>query len=235
MHIFYTPDIRVNPELPEDEARHCIKVLRLTAGDEILLTDGNGKFYRAAVDIITGKRCTVNIIEETVWEKPWENYIHIAVAPTKNLDRMEWFAEKATEIGIDEFSFINCRHSERRVLKTDRIERIVVSAVKQSQKAVVPKINEMEDFMSFITRPFNGRKFIAYCFEGRKDMMRDLLRKGENTLVLIGPEGDFSEEEVSAALQAGFEPVSLGGSRLRTETAALVSCNMVNILNQKPL
>lgn len=233
MHIFYTPDIAVNTELPEDEAKHCIKVLRLSAGEEILLTDGYGKFYRAAIDVMTGKRCTVNILEEITWQKPWDCYIHMAVAPTKNLDRMEWFAEKATEIGVDEFSFVNCRHSERRVLKTDRIERIVVSAVKQSKKALVPKINEMEDFMDFISRPFNGRKFIAYCFEGEKNMMRDIIKKGENALVLIGPEGDFSEEEVDAALKAGFEPVSLGGSRLRTETAALVSCNMINIINQK--
>lgn len=231
MHIFYTPDIETELELPEEEAKHCTKVLRLTSGDEILLTDGKGAFFRAAIDIIAGKRCTVNILEKTVWEKPWGNYIHIAVAPTKNMDRIEWFAEKATEIGIDEFSFINCSHSERRVIKTDRVERIVVSAVKQSQKAIVPVINEMTDFGKFISRPFSGRKFIAHCYEGERKLLRDMVRAGEDVLVLIGPEGDFSEDEVKAALDAGFEQISLGGSRLRTETAALVACNTVNILN----
>lgn len=231
MHIFYTPDIAINCELPEEEAKHCIKVLRLTSGDEVLLTDGKGSFYRAAVDVITGKRCTVSILEKIEWNKPWGNYIHIAVAPTKNMDRIEWFAEKATEIGIDEFSFINCAHSERRVIKVDRVERIVVSAVKQSQKAVVPAINEMTDFKDFIKRPFDGRKFIAHCYDEDKKLLRDIIKPGENVLVLIGPEGDFSEDEVAMAIAAGFEPISLGNSRLRTETAALVACNTANLLN----
>lgn len=232
MNIFFTPDISFDCELPEDEARHCIKVLRLQPGDEIMLTDGKGSFFRAEIDILTGKRCTVNVLEQIQWKKPWKNYIHIAMAPTKNLDRVEWFAEKATEIGIDELTFLNCCHSERRVIKTDRIFRILVSAVKQSQKAVVPQLNEMTDFMQFVSRPFDGRKFIAHCYDEMKVLLRDAVVPGENTLILIGPEGDFSTEEVTAARKAGFEPISLGGSRLRTETAALVACNTVNLFNQ---
>lgn len=148
-------------------------------------------------------------------------------------DRTEWFAEKATEIGFDELTFLNCRYSERKVIKTERIEKILVSALKQSLKATKPILNEMTGFDKFIAREFAGQKFIAHCYEGEKPLLKDVLCPGEDALVLIGPEGDFSEEEVAKALAAGFRPVSLGKSRLRTETAALVACHTLNLFNQK--
>lgn len=231
MHVFYTPDIQTKTELPEEEAQHCIRVLRLTAGDEITLTDGKGNFYRAEISAATNKRCLVNIIE-TIYQEPlWPCHLHIAMAPTKNMDRNEWFAEKATEIGFDELTFLNCRFSERKVIKTERIEKILVSAIKQSLKARLPVLNEMTDFDKFISRDFKGQKFIAHCYEGEKPLLRDVLQKGEDALVLIGPEGDFSEEEVKKAIEKGFIPISLGKSRLRTETAALVACHTMNLMN----
>lgn len=231
MHVFYTPDIRTKAELPEEEAQHCIRVLRLTTGDEITLTDGKGNFYRAEISAASNKRCLVNIIE-TVYQQPlWPCHLHIAMAPTKNMDRNEWFAEKATEIGFDELTFLNCRFSERKVIKTERIEKILVSAMKQSLKARLPQLNEMTDFDKFIARDFKGQKFIAHCYEDEKPLLRDALHKGEDALVLIGPEGDFSEEEVKKAIEKGFIPISLGKSRLRTETAALVACHTMNLMN----
>lgn len=231
MQIFYTPDIEVSHELPEEEAGHCIRVLRLTEGDEVLLTDGKGFFYKAVISRAHPKHCGVDILEK--WEQPalWDFYLHIAVAPTKNMDRMEWFVEKATEIGIDAVTCLNCRFSERREVKPARLEKILVSAMKQSQKATLPELKGMTDFRTFVTRPFNGRKFIAHCEEGEKPLLQHACRPGENALVLIGPEGDFSPEEIALALQQGFEPISLGRSRLRTETAALVACHTVHVLN----
>lgn len=231
MQIFYTPDIAVNPELPEEEAGHCIRVLRLTEGDEILLTDGKGTFYKAAISRAHHKHCEVFILES--WQQPalWNFRLHIAVAPTKNMDRMEWFAEKATEIGIDAITCLNCRFSERREIKPARLEKILISAMKQSQKATLPQLEGMTDFKSFVSQPFDGRKFIAHCEDGDKTLLKQTYRPGENALVLIGPEGDFSPEEIELALQQGFEPISLGESRLRTETAALVACHTIHVLN----
>lgn len=232
MHIFYTPDIQTKTELPEEEAQHCIRVLRLTTGDEITLTDGKGNFYRAEISAATNKRCLVTI-KETIFQEPlWPCHLHIAMAPTKNMDRNEWFAEKATEIGFDELTFLQCRFSERKVIKTERIEKILVSAIKQSLKARTPVLNEMTDFNKFIAQDFKGQKFIAHCYEGEKPLLRDALVKGEDALVLIGPEGDFSEEEVKRATDRGFLPISLGKSRLRTETAALVACHTMNLMQQ---
>ncbi|WP_455592298.1 16S rRNA (uracil(1498)-N(3))-methyltransferase [Bacteroides sp.] len=231
MHVFYTPDIQTKAELPEEEAQHCTRVLRLTTGDEITLTDGKGYFYRAEITTATNKRCLVAIKESIFQEPLWPCHLHIAMAPTKNMDRNEWFAEKATEIGFDELTFLNCRFSERKVIKTERIEKILISAIKQSLKARLPILNEMTDFDKFISRNFEGQKFIAHCYEGEKPLLRDVLQKGQNALVLIGPEGDFSEEEVAKAVQKGFTPISLGQSRLRTETAALVACHTMNLMN----
>lgn len=232
MHVFYTPDIPTIAELPEEEAAHAVRVLRLQTGDEVMLTDGKGNFYRAEIGAATNKRCLVNI-QETIPQEPlWSGHLHIGIAPTKNMDRTEWFVEKATEIGFDELTFLNCRFSERKVIKTERILKILVSAIKQSLKARLPKLNEMADFNQFITQHFNGQKFIAHCYEGEKPLLKDILQKGENALVLIGPEGDFSEEEVKKAIMNGFTPISLGRSRLRTETAALVACHILNLQNQ---
>lgn len=232
MHLFYTPDILKNNELPEEEALHCIRVLRLSIGDEVMLTDGKGSFYKATISACSNKRCLVKIMEQIPEKKAWIAHLHLAMAPTKNMDRIEWFAEKATEIGFDELTFLNCRYSERKVVKNERIEKILVSAVKQSLKASVPVLNEMIDFDKFISQDFNGQKFIAHCYPGEKPLLKDLIRRGEDVLVLIGPEGDFSEEEVEKAIKSGFQPISLGRSRLRTETAALVACHIMNLINQ---
>lgn len=232
MHVFYTPDILNRAELPEDEATHALRVLRLQTGDEVTLTDGKGSFYRAEISAASGKRCLVNILESQQQPPLWQGHLHIAMAPTKNMDRTEWFAEKATEIGFDELTFLSCRFSERRVIKTERIRKILISAIKQSLKARLPLLNEMTDFHTFIRQPFNGQKFIAHCYEGEKPLLKDVLKRGQDALVLIGPEGDFSEEEVKAAVEQGFQPISLGRSRLRTETAALVACHILNLYNQ---
>lgn len=232
MHVFYTPDIQVSNELPEEEAQHCTRVLRLNIGDEITLTDGKGNFYQAEITAATNKRCQVAIKETRHQEPLWPCHLHIAMAPTKNMDRNEWFAEKATEIGFDELTFLNCRFSERKVIKTERISKILVSAIKQSLKARLPKLNEMTDFHTFIQQDFEGQKFIAHCYEGEKKQLKEALTPGEDALVLIGPEGDFSEEEVQKAIEHGFVPISLGKSRLRTETAALVACHTLNLMNQ---
>ncbi|MBP6065749.1 16S rRNA (uracil(1498)-N(3))-methyltransferase [Bacteroides sp.] len=229
MHIFYTPDIQTKAELPEEEAQHCTRVLRLTTGDEITLTDGKGNFYRALISAATNKRCMVTIEETTYQEPLWSGHLHIAMAPTKNMDRNEWFAEKATEIGIDELTFLNCRYSERKVMKNERVEKILISAIKQSLKARIPKLNPMTDFNTFIEQTFDGQKFIAHCYEGEKPLLKEVLKRGESALVLIGPEGDFSEEEVKKAINKGFIPISLGKSRLRTETAALVACHTLHL------
>lgn len=231
MHVFYTPDIDTCPELPEEEAGHCLRVLRLGVGDEVMLTDGKGFFYKAVISAATGKRCQVKVVEKIEQEKFWKGHLHLAMAPTKNMDRIEWFAEKATEIGFDELSFLNCRFSERKVIKTERIEKIVVSAMKQSLKARKPIVNEMTDFAKFMQRDFQGQKFIAHCYEGEKPLLKEVLNPGEDALVLIGPEGDFSSEEVQKAEALGFQPISLGKSRLRTETAALVAVHMMNLFN----
>lgn len=232
MHVFYTPDIAVDGELPEEEAGHCLRVLRLGVGDEVMLTDGKGFFYKAVITAATGKRCQVKVVE-TIGQAPlWNSHLHLAMAPTKNMDRIEWFAEKATEIGFDELSFVNCRFSERKVIKTERIEKIVVSAVKQSLKARKPLVNELTDFGKFIQQKFEGQKFIAHCYEGDKPLLKDVFIPGKDAVVLIGPEGDFSPEEVQKAEAAGFQAISLGKSRLRTETAALVAVHIMNLFNQ---
>lgn len=233
MHVFYTPDILSNPELPAEEAGHCLRVLRLGMGDEILLTDGKGFFYKAVISAASGKRCQVKIVETIEQEPFWTGHLHLAMAPTKMMERVEWFAEKATEIGFDELTFLNSRYSERKVIKTERVEKIVVSAVKQSLKARKPVINEMTDFAKFVKQDFKGDKFIAHCNEGEKISLKDAVTPGSDTLVLIGPEGDFSPEEVELAIHNGFKPITLGKSRLRTETAALVAVHIMNLLNAK--
>ena len=222
-------ELKQNTQQPK--AGHCLRVLRLGVGDEVMLTDGKGFFYKAVISAATGKRCQVKVVEKIEQEKFWKGHLHLAMAPTKNMDRIEWFAEKATEIGFDELSFLNCRFSERKVIKTERIEKIVVSAMKQSLKARKPIVNEMTDFAKFMQRDFQGQKFIAHCYEGEKPLLKEVLKPGEDALVLIGPEGDFSPEEVQKAEALGFQPISLGKSRLRTETAALVAVHMMNLFN----
>jgi 16S rRNA (uracil1498-N3)-methyltransferase len=237
---FFVPDAGNRTELPEDEAKHATRVLRLTVGDELLLMDGNGSFYRAEITVATGHRCLYKILETLPQERAWEGYIHLAMAPTKLNDRTEWFAEKATEIGMDELSFLDCRFSERRVVKCERIDKILISAVKQSHKAWKPILNEMTSFERFVKAERKGDKFICHCYNqediekgGEKPLLLDVLRRGVEATVLIGPEGDFSVDEVRLALKNGYRSVSLGTSRLRTETAALVAVHMMQLKNQK--
>jgi len=233
--LYYAPEIAVRPFLPEEETRHCIRVMRLGEGDEICVTDGKGRLYKAIIVSAAGKECSLKITE-SVQQQPCADYsVHIAVAPTKNTDRMEWFTEKATETGIDIISFLRCRYSERRDIKLNRIEKIAVGAMKQSQKYYLPIINEMIDFKDFILRShdYSGCRMIAHCEEdGDRTLLEKAYITGSNALILIGPEGDFSHEEIVFARQNGFTPVSLGKSRLRTETAALIACHSIHLLNR---
>lgn len=232
MYLFYAPDIEQDTMLPEEESGHAIRVLRLKEGDEITLTNGKGSFFRAKIIAAHQKHCKLELLESWQQEELWPFYLHIAIAPTKNMDRMEWFVEKATEIGIDAITCLNCRFSERREIKTARLEKILVSAMKQSQKASLPLLTGMTGFSEFVKLPFAGRKFIAHCDEGEKLLLSQTYRPGERVLVLIGPEGDFSPNEIKLAIQNGFEPISLGKSRLRTETAALAACQTIHVLNE---
>lgn len=232
MHLFYAPDIKERAELSQEEAQHAVRVLRLKEGEEISVTDGMGHFYACRISTATPKHCLVSILEERYQEPLWSHRLEIAVAPTKNMDRMEWLAEKATEIGLDSLTFLDCAFSERRVMKIERIEKILISAMKQSLKARLPQVDGMVRFKDFIRRDFKGQKFICHCYKDEKRELKDLVDKDSDAVVLIGPEGDFSEEEVKEAIKAGFEPVSLGPSRLRTETAALVSCHILNLCHQ---
>jgi len=232
---FYAPEAACSTELPADEAGHALRVLRLGVGDEILLADGQGCFYRATITAATGHRCTYRIEETLPQEPAWKGHLHLAMAPTKLMDRVEWFAEKATEIGFDELSFLDCQFSERRVVKEERIDKILISAMKQSHKAWKPRLNKMLRFRDFIRQEREGDKFICHCYdesdigEGPKAFLFDVLQPGIPSTVLIGPEGDFSIDEVRLALQNGYRSVSLGRSRLRTETAALVAVHMMQL------
>ncbi|MGN0066901.1 MAG: 16S rRNA (uracil(1498)-N(3))-methyltransferase [Bacteroides sp.] len=234
MHLFYTPDIAHSHELPADEAAHALRVLRLQPGDEVRLTDGQGGFYHARISECNRKRCMVEVIEQEEQAPLWTGHLHLALAPTKNMDRMEWLAEKATEIGFDELTFLNCQWSERRIVKGERIEKILISAMKQSLKARLPKLNDITDFAQFVKQPVSGQKFIAHCHEGEKTPLRQALQPAQDALVLIGPEGDFSPDEVALAVAEGFTPVTLGNTRLRTETAALIAVHLMNLAHSTP-
>ncbi len=249
MHLFYTPDILLTSQplhetsgdntfsytLNEDESKHCIRVLRLTDGDKIILIDGSGGWYEARITDNNAKRCKVNITETKKEFGKRSIHLHIAVAPTKNMDRLEWFIEKAVEIGIDEISIPACHNSERTIVKSERLNKAAIAAIKQSIKAYLPKINELTDFKKFIASAaeFKGQKFIAHCYKNEiKPHLKTLYKKGEDVLILIGPEGDFSVDEVKIAVNNGFKEISLGTGRLRTETAAVYACTVINILNE---
>ena len=230
---FYVPQADTATELPPEEAAHALRVLRLKEGDEIMLIDGQGCFYRAKVTATGGHHCNYHVLERQPQQPQWNGHLHLAVAPTKMLDRMEWLAEKATEVGIDELSFLDCQFSERRQLKTPRIEKIVIAAVKQSRKAWMPVVNDMLALQHFIKSHTQGRRYIAHCYdEVPRTNLFDELRKpadSDDALVMIGPEGDFSIDEVRTAVNAGFISVDLGKSRLRTETAGLAAVMMLHL------
>ena len=231
VRFFYTPEPQAG-KLPDEEAAHAVRVLRMTEGDELFLMDGRGTFYRAEITEVSKHRCGYRIVETMPQSRPWKAHLHLAMGATKNMDRTEWFAEKATEIGFDELTFLDCRFSERRVVKNERIEKILISAMKQSRKAELPHLNAMMPFGEFIKGPFSGQKFICHCYEDNLPLLKDQLVSGEDALVMIGPEGDFSIDEVREAEAAGFRSVSLGKSRLRTETAALVAVHLMQLMNQ---
>lgn len=240
---FYVPHALDVSELPEEEAAHAVRVLRLQEGDEMMLMDGNGSFYRAVVSLASSHHCGYHIVETFPQKPAWKGRLHLAIAPTKLMDRMEWMVEKATEIGFDELSLLDCKFSERKVVKLPRLEKIVVSAVKQSRKAWMPVLHEMEPFKHFIASHPLGRRYIAHCYEEvpRVNLFETLKEKAsegeawkddEEVIVLVGPEGDFSIEEVRMAVEAGFISVHLGTSRLRTETAGLAAIMMMQLAQQ---
>ncbi|MFA7359105.1 MAG: 16S rRNA (uracil(1498)-N(3))-methyltransferase [Bacteroidales bacterium] len=231
MPVFYTPDIASRACLPPGESAHCVKVLRLKEGDEIRLADGKGNFYDARISRADFRQCDVEILE--VLPQASDSIgLHLAIAPTKNADRMEWLAEKLTELGLDSLSFVCSSHSERKQLKTDRISKIAVAAMKQSERSLLPEIRDMVDFKELLSRDFEGQKFIAHCWpEEEKPFIKEVYRPGRPVLILIGPEGDFSREEVAMAKSLGFKPISLGAIRLRTETAAFFVATAIRLAN----
>lgn len=233
---FYVPNATEDNELPTDEAIHAIRVLRLKIGDDIFLIDGKGTFYEAMVTLANSKHCLYKITQTLVQNKTWKGHIHLAIAPTKDISRIEWLVEKATEIGFDEISFLNCQFSERKNLRIDRIERIVISAMKQSRKAWKPIVNNMLSFEDFMQKEVTGQKFICHCYNEieKTDFFSNINNSGlfEDITVLIGPEGDFSINEVHQALQQQYKSTTLGNSRLRTETAGLAAVLMANLANR---
>ena len=234
---FYVPDALTANELPPDEAMHAVRVLRMKIGDEMVLMDGKGNYYRAEVTLAHTKHCMYEIKEQKPQERQWQGHVHLAIAPTKMMDRIEWMTEKAVEVGIDELSFLNCQFSERRLVKIPRLEKIMISAVKQSHKAWATQLNEIVTFDTFIQQPREGRKYIAHCYEEvpRSYLFDELCQtsESEDTTVLIGPEGDFSIDEVRRAVAAGYISVHLGKSRLRTETAGLSAVMMMQLAKEK--
>ena len=233
MHLFYTPDLKEDTyRLSEEESKHCVRVLRLTEGDTLHLVDGKGTFSEAIITTAHPKACELRIVDKKLDFGKREFQLSMAVSPTKNIDRYEWFLEKATEIGIDTVIPVIGRYSERNEIKAERLEKVMISAIKQSIKAYLPQRQPPQSFKNVVKMPFVGQRFIAHCNEGEKVLLRDAVAKGGDVLILIGPEGDFSIEEVDLALAAGFIAVSLGEARLRTETAALVACHTVNLINQ---
>ncbi len=228
MILFYQPLLPEVKFLDPEESKHCIKVLRKQSGDTINLIDGKGNFYTSTITQANHKKCEFEVTEVRNEKKTLYNR-HIAIAPTKNIDRMEWFIEKAVEFGIDTISFINCDHSERKVLKLERLEKKAISAMKQSVKATLPKLNEMVTFNNFIHSVEEDLKCLAYVNFENPVHFKDKLSVKNHTLIMIGPEGDFSEREVEKALKTGFITVSLGESRLRTETAGIAAVHLMNL------
>lgn len=231
---FYCPDIERTPVMPEVESGHCIRVLRHKPGDMFEVVDGNGGLFTVRLTDPHPKRAMVEIVEKRTVLPFWSGKLILAVAPTKMMDRMEWLVEKATEIGFDRFVPLQCRYSERKEIKIERLEKTAVSAMKQSLKATCPTIEPMTPFARFIDQYKSvPQKFVAYCTDdGERHLLAKEYQPGEDTVVLIGPEGDFSPEEISLAIEAGFKPISLGEARLRTETAALVSLQAIHTIQQ---
>lgn len=235
MNLFYTPDILPRHQdfiLNEEESKHAVRVLRLTAGQQLQLVDGDGGYYTAVITDAHPKRTVLKIVEVRVAYGKRPYHFHVAIAPPKNIDRLEWFLEKATEVGVDEITPLICDHSERKEVKIERLQKVVVAAMKQSLNAYLPKVNLTMRFNDFVGSGVSAKGFIAHCVEGDKQFLAHCLQPRESAVVLIGPEGDFSSAEIQRAMEAGYKSISLGNTRLRTETAALMACAEVAILNR---
>lgn len=232
MQTFFTPGIHSRSyQLDENESSHCIKVLRLSKGDFINLIDGKGGFYEAKIIEPNEKKCIVEVI--TAYQNYGKRnfFLHIAIAPTKSMDRFEWFLEKATEIGVDEITPLLCYHSERTIIREDRLRKIIVSSMKQACQAYEPRLNPTRRFVDFMNKSRKGQKFIAHCLDSNKEILGKSISPRKDLTILIGPEGDFSKEEIKLAKKSGFHEVSLGTSRLRTETAGVIACHTCHLIN----
>ncbi len=232
MHLFYTPGINSTEyTLTEEESKHCVRVLRLKVGDPVYLIDGIGGFYYAKISDDHPKKCVVSVYQ-SIKDYGKRNYhLTIAIAPTKNIDRFEWFLEKATEIGIDRIIPFVSQQSERKVLKVERLNKIINSAMKQSKQAYLPKLEDLCTFDELLNLELPDKRFIAHCFDDDKYYLKNETNKHDNVIVLIGPEGDFTMTEVEKAVESGFKPVTLGNTRLRTETAGIVAAHTIAMIN----
>jgi 16S rRNA (uracil1498-N3)-methyltransferase len=234
MQLFYNPDIDETTEtffFDKEESRHIIKVLRKKDSDILHVTNGLGLLFETEITLASDNKCIVEVLSIKKADEP-KFRLHLAVAPTKMNDRFEWFLEKATEIGIQEITPIICDRSERKVINKERFEKIILSAMKQSNETFLPKLNEAISFKEFIKQKNEGLQLIAHCEETDKKSLKEVLKPNENVTLLIGPEGDFSDKEIALALENNFQPVALGNTRLRTETAAIVACHSVVFFNE---
>lgn len=232
MQLFYSPDVSGEfYEFPEEESRHIVKVLRLKKGDMVNITDGKGNIFSGEITEADQKHCKVNIQSRQTNVGKRGFGVHIAIAPTKNIKRFEWFLEKSTEIGIDRITPLKCKHSERDQIRRDRLERVISAAMKQSLKAYHPVLEEMKDFQTYIEEEIDSNKYIAMSDDTPKPHLKNIVPKGQDVSIIIGPEGDFHEKEKEEAIKMGFQAVSIGESRLRTETAGVVACHIVHLLN----
>jgi 16S rRNA (uracil1498-N3)-methyltransferase len=231
MHLFYCPDISENEyTLSEEESRHCIKVLRLREGDRIFITDGVGALHETVIRVPDQDGCKVQVVGSKLTPKPAPE-LHIALAPPKSLERFEWFLEKTTEIGISDITPLICTRSERTLIKQSRMAKIMASAMKQSLRTFLPRLHDATSFIRFISANVKGQKFIAFLGTGEEPLLKNVCKPCLNAVILIGPEGDFTEEEVGLAVDSGFIPVSLGPARLRTETAGVAACHTFALVN----
>jgi len=235
MQLFYNANITEDTKeftFDKTESRHIVRSLRKKTGDTLFITNGLGVLFDAEIVIANDKKCLVTVIAVKKKPKPWNYHLHIAIAPTKNIDRFEWFLEKATEIGIDEITPLLCDRSERKVLKEKRSEKIIESAIKQSLKFHLPKLNSLAKFSDFINQNFDSNLYIAHCGKSYKQSLKSVTLPNQKTIILIGPEGDFSIDEIEKAIEHKYIPVTLGESRLRTETAGIVATQIVSFINQ---
>jgi len=235
MQLFFDKNIKQNDKqftFDKVESKHIVRVLRKKEGDILFITNGNGFLFKSKIIVANDKKCLIEIIEEKFTKKQFDYSLHIAIAPTKNNQRLEWFLEKATEIGISQITPIICDNSERKVIKTERLEKVLISAMKQANRLYLPKLNETISFKNFIKQDLQSDLFIAHCEETNKKLFKNELKKNQKLTILIGPEGDFSLKEIELALKNKYIAVSLGNSRLRTETAGVVATHSVAFLNE---